>query len=156
MADPNWDSGTTVVVLAQPTNGFWTKVLDYVDSSKRLKFVVDDKVEGPPAEGGKPSEKNNKWFYANQKECTADGDPAAGVNAANCLVPDAPVGALIAKIGGSTAGKSDGAKLFVVGSFCTFDLDDKTKGALYLTMNADPMTLTGRSGQLSVKIFRSN
>lgn len=156
MADPNWDSGTPASVPAQPKYGFWTRVLDYIDASKRLKFVAEDNVTVSDAAGGHATTKPNKWSYADKKECAADGDPHAGMNTANCLLPDAPPGALIAKIGGSTAGKADGLKSFVVGSFCTFDLDEKTKGALYLTMNVDPMTTAGRQGELLVKIFKSN
>ena len=68
---------------------------------------------------------------------------------------DAPPGALIAKIGGSTAGKNDGAKVFLVGSFCVFDLDEKIRGTLYLTMNADVTNSLDRSGELLVTIYRS-
>lgn len=156
MADPNWDLGVNVVVLAKPRYGYWTKALDYVDASKRLKFVVEDTRQVPVQQQGQLDVTvPNKWNYAVEKQCTADGDPKAPINPANCLLPDAPPGALIAKIGGSTAGKGDGLKLFIVGSFCVFDLDDKTKGTLYLTMNADPMSSLERSGQLSVKIYCS-
>ncbi|HXM13051.1 MAG TPA: hypothetical protein VN946_24080, partial [Terriglobales bacterium] len=98
----------------------------------------------------------NKWSYAQGSMCTADGDPKAPLNPANCLITDAPPGALIAKIGGSVAGKtSDGLKSFVVGSLCVYDTDATTKGILYLTMNADPMGLSERSGSIRVKIYRS-
>jgi hypothetical protein len=96
-----------------------------------------------------------KWSYAPEKKCTADGDPKAPFNPANCMFADAPAGALIAKIGGSTAGKTDGIKLFVVGSYCVIDLDDKMKGPLYLAMNSDPMSSLDRSGSLLVKIWQS-
>jgi hypothetical protein len=114
----------------------------------------------PPAvdaaiQPAQPETEANKWLYAPEKRCTADGDPKAPINPANCLLPDAPPAALIAKIGGSIAGKSDGMKCFVVGSYCVIDLDEKTKGSLYLTMNADPMSELDRSGQLVVKIYRS-
>src|SRR5713226_9672888 len=81
-----------------------------------------------------------KWSYAPDRKCTADGDPKAPLNPATCLFADAPPGALIGKIGGSTAGKTDGTKLFVVGSYCVIELEDKAKGPLYLTMNCDPMS----------------
>jgi hypothetical protein len=166
MTDPNWDSGKEVDVLAVPTHGNWTRALDYVDAAKRLKFVVEDMRNPPPPpavdpganpQPAKQTEKEaNKWTYVKDKECGADGDPKAPVNPANCLLPDAPPGSLIAKIGGSPAGKtSDGLKSFVVGSFCIIDIDDKSKGTLYLTMNADPMGLLERGGHLYVKVYRS-
>jgi hypothetical protein len=165
MTDPNWDSGVEVNVLAVPTHGNWTRALDYVDAAKRLKFIVDDVRNPPPppaAPGANPqppkqtAQEANKWTYAKDKECGADGDPKAPVNPANSLLPDAPPGSLIAKIGGSPAGKtSDGLKSFVVGSFCIIDIDDKSKGTLYLTMNADPMGLLERGGHLYVKVYRS-
>jgi hypothetical protein len=146
MADPNWDTAESTVVPARPDHGYWTKIFDYVDAPRRLKFEVPE----TNAQG-----LQNQWSYAPQKTCFADGDYKAPVNPANCLFADAPPGALIGKIGGSKAGKSDGSKLFVVGSFCVLDLDDKTKGPLYLTMNADPMSSLERSGELSIMIYRS-
>jgi len=172
MADPNWDSGKEVKVPAQPVRGNWTCALEYVDASKRLKFVVDEMRNSEPAapalgaaaaaevgvqaQVNAPAQEPNKWSYAKDKECGADGDPKAPVNPSNCLITDAPPGSLIAKVGGSVAGKtSDGVKSFVVGSFCVVDLDDKTKGTLYLTMNADPMGSLTRSGYLRVRVFCS-
>jgi hypothetical protein len=151
MTEPNWDGGKRVTVPAMPTvSGYWTIALEYLDGPKRLKLEVAD--EKNPYEDN--ATEAGKWNYAPEKQCTADGDPKAPVNPANCLFPDAPAGALIGKIGGSTAGKNDGTK-FVVGSFCVIDLDEKTKGPLYLTMNADPMSSMERSGNLSVVIYRS-
>lgn len=167
MSDPNWDAGIEITVMAKPDHGYWTKALDYIDASKRLMFVVEDERNAPqgqqaPAAGqagggaaAQAQKEPNKWSYASDKTCAADGDPKAPLNPANCLLSDAPPGSLIAKIGGSIAGKSDGVKSFIVGSFCVFDLDDKTKGPLYLTMNTDFMSSAERKGILVVRIFRS-
>ena len=171
MTDPNWDAGIDKTIPAKPTHGNWTLALDYVDASKRLKFVVSDERDVPaaaavgpaqpqapaaPAAPAAPEKEPNKWSYAKGSECTADGDPKAPLNPANCLITDAPPGALIAKIGGSLAGKtSDGLKSFVVGSLCVYDTDATTKGIVYLTMNADPMGLSERNGSIRVKIYRS-
>lgn len=171
MTDPNWDSGTEVKVPAQAVRGNWTCALEYVDASKRLKFIVDEARNAEPAagpragdaaavggqaQGGQPARELNHWSYAKDKQCGADGDSKAPVNPSNCLIPDAPPGSLVAKIGGSVAGKTnDGIKSFVVGSFCIVDLDDKSKGALYLAMNADPMGSLARSGFLCIKVYCS-
>jgi hypothetical protein len=155
MADPNWDQGLPVTVPAKPRHGYSTKVVDYIDASKRLKFVAQDHRQISAQQPGQaPVEVENKWNYTHDKQCTADGEPTAAVNPANCLLPQAPPGALIAKIGGSTAGRTDGLQLFVVGSFCVIDFDEKTKGTLYLTMNADPMGSLDRGGELAVTIYR--
>src|SRR5258708_36834084 len=168
MSDPNWDAGVDVNVLALPIHGNWTMAIEYVDAAKRLKFVVNDTADGPadaPQGGGggqqggqigTASLVRNQWNYSRDRACNANGDPKAPVNPANCLIPDAPPGALIGKLGGSIAGKtSDALKAFVVGSFCIIDIDDKWKGTLYLAMNADPLSQLERAGQLAVKIYRS-
>jgi hypothetical protein len=165
MTDPNWDSGTEVDIPAKPMHGNWTFALDYVDASKRLKFVVSDERDVPVTQAAQGQQQSrsisgrepNRWSYAQDRVCTADGDPKAPINPANCFITDAPPGALIAKIGGSVAGKtSDGLKSFVVGSLCVYDTDATTKGIVYLTMNADPMGLSVRSGSIRVKIYRSS
>jgi hypothetical protein len=185
MSDPNWQTIKTAEVLAQPKEGYWTLAIEYVNPSQRLKFVVDEitvplqatstpatSVAPNPAVTLSPSSAPSspppatpptapappsppKWSYAPERKCTADGDPRAPFNPATCLFPDAPPGALIAKIGGSKAGKTDGTKIFVVGSYCVIELDDKMKGPLYLTMNSDPMSSLERSGSLQVAISQS-
>ncbi len=157
MTDPNWSLLKKVTVPAKSGQGYWTVAFDYIDAVKRLKFIVEE-VDPPatqPTQHQPPAKVVQKWCYAEGKECTADGDPKASINPANCFLPDAPPGALIAKVGGSTGGRKDGVLLFVVGSFCIVDLDDKTKGALFLTMNADPRSTLERSGELSVAIYHS-
>jgi hypothetical protein len=58
---------------------------------------------------------------------------------------------LLAKIGGSTAGTSDG-KVFLVGSFSVFEIDSATKGPLFLTINDDPAGFENNAGALLVDI----
>jgi hypothetical protein len=139
---PPPDSGGSPQPVDQQKTG------DKPKSEEKLKTEEKPKTE--------EKSEDNKWSYAEGKECGADGDPRAPVNPANSLLPDAPPGSLIAKIGGSPAGKtSDGLKSFVVGSFCIIDIDNNSKGTLYLTMNADPMGLLERKGYLCVKVYRS-
>jgi hypothetical protein len=200
MSEPNWQVLKTTEVPAKPKQGYWTRAVDYVNPSQRLRFVVEEPATTPPSQSsqagataaaatsapappltgssappatstlasapGTPPPAASapaiptplsapKWSYAPERKCTADGDPRAPLNPATCLFTDAPPGALIAKIGGSTAGKTDGTKLFVVGSYCVVELDDKTKGPLYLAMNNDPMSSLERSGSLQVTISQS-
>jgi hypothetical protein len=150
MSDPHWQVLKKTEVPARPKQGYWTLSIEYVNPSQRLKFVVE---EVTPAAGQPASAPT--WSYASERKCTADGDPKAPFNPAVCLFTDAPPGALIAKIGGSTAGRADGAKVFVVGSYCVFELDEKTKGPLFLTMNSDPMSSLEKTGSLQVTISQS-
>ena len=150
MTDPNWQALKAVTVPAKTAQGFWTLALGYIAGPSRLRFVVEKTVDAP----SQPPVLN-EWICAPNRTCTADGDPKLPINPANCLFPEAPPGALIAKIGGSIAGKKDG-KLFVVGSYCIVDLDETAKGALFLAMNADPMSSLTRDGQLLVGISQSN
>jgi hypothetical protein len=65
-----------------------------------------------------------------------------------------PVGALIVKIGGSTAGVADGV-VRVAGSSAVIQIDDKTSGPVFLTINDELTGLSDNSGELRVKIFAS-
>lgn len=158
MALPNWQDLQTVLnngaVLAKPRRGVWTLAADYIPTLSRLRFIVPETVNapGPPAR-----QVSNEWTYAQGKTCTADGEPRAAINPANCLLASAAPGALIGKIGGSIAAKSDVTRVFVIGSYCVYEIDDKTPGGpLYLTMNADPIGMTDRMGELVVQISTSN
>src|SRR5262249_21201139 len=110
MAAPTWQNPRDVLVEAKLAHGYWTLALDYLDHGTRLRFEVNDA----------PSE----WKYGDTT-CSADGANAILLNSANTLLPEAPPGALIAKIGGSRVGKKDGVTTFVVGSFCVIELTDK-------------------------------
>ena len=145
MANPNWDDGMKVTIPAKGNGGYWTLVLEYLDGSGKLMFVVPDDEDEHP----------QRWTLGEGMLCTADGDPKAPINPANCILANATPGALIAKIGGSTAGKNDGAKVFVVGRFCVLDLDETIKGPLYLTMNSDVMSESERGGEIRVMVYRS-
>src|SRR5450631_3725243 len=100
MANPNWDKGEEITVPAKPQHGNWTQpqAVEYVGGLvQRLKLVVEETRPGPAAKI-QPATMPNQWNYAPDRACSADGDPKAPVNTANCLIPEAPPGALIAKI----------------------------------------------------------
>jgi hypothetical protein len=69
------------------------------------------------------------------------------------------VGALIAKIGGSTADvkpDKDKVVLFSAGRHCVFSIADATKaGSLYLGMNDTKESVAKLQGQLEVTIFEA-
>jgi hypothetical protein len=142
-------------VPACVAHGLWTLAIAYVPSPAKLKFVVPERIPDP-ATPRDEAQIPNVWNYSNNKLCTADGDPRAAINPANCVLSSAPPGALIGKIGGSIAGKADGTRVFLIGTYCVFELDDKTPGGpLYLAMNADPLESQKQSGNIVVQIQKS-
>lgn len=124
-----------VKVKARP-DGVWSLALEWVSGPAVLKFEAGDE----------------EWFYAepDASKTRADGHLSSLLAAKSCLLPSAPVGALIGKIGGSSAGVSDGA-LFVVGKFCLIEIE-KSKGPVYLTINDELTGFGNNRGEISVKI----
>jgi hypothetical protein len=121
----------------------WTAALDYVTVGKLYRIEV-------------PS--TSKWKPESANECNADGDALLTRNG-EPIITTAAVGALIAKIGGSTADlKPDKDKLilFGVGRHCVFSVSDSTKvGSLYLGINDIPNSRSQMSGELTVTIYES-
>ena len=75
------------------------------------------------------------------------------------ILDGCPPGALIAKIGGSTADvkpDKDKTTLFSVGRHCVFSIADAAKvGSLYLGINDSKETIARVQGGLQVKIYES-
>jgi hypothetical protein len=136
MTQPNWQSIAEhpFSVPAKP-QGLWTKVCDYIEGPVKLKV-----------------EAKGEW-ECSKKRCGPDGAPQEGL-IADALVPSAPVGALVGKIGGSSADKPDVAKAFVfsVGTYSVVTLDEKVKGALFLTMNDVVSRFDQHDGAVEVTI----
>jgi hypothetical protein len=95
MADLLWRKLKDVTVPAQPKTATasgtaWTAALDFVAAKRLYRLQVQ-------AAG--------KWKLKDQTaDCTADGYTRDVVRAATpLLIPESPLGALIAKIGGGTA-----------------------------------------------------
>lgn len=149
MVAPTWTHAKDVTVEAKLSHGYWTLALDYVDHAARLLLQVEaNRVDA----ANQPVP--NTWKYGD-KVCTADGDDAIPLQRSNSLLEDAPPGALVAKVGGSRAGKKDGVASFVVGSYCVHELIDKQRGPLYLAMNIEPGFLLEPSGSIVVRIWVS-
>lgn len=123
-------------VLAKP-KGLWTLVNDFVEGSHWLKITA-------LADG--------VWSYADAPDahCGADGNSQALLYSTKCLSPDAPVGALIAKIGGSSVGARDGT-IFVVGRHCVLRVPEDG-GPLYLTINDEQAGMGNNAGAIDVEI----
>ncbi len=72
-----------------------------------------------------------------------------------CLSQDGQVGALIGKIGGSSAAVKNISSAFVVGSFCVLEVAATSAGALFLTINDVPAGMADNSGSLLVSIWEA-
>jgi len=132
--DPNeWPSGVEVEVNAKPS-GLWTIAREFIAGPARIRFE---------AEG--------TWKYSPDSPCGPDGDMLSMISSSQTILKSAPVGSLIAKIGGSSAGQTDGT-LYLIGSFAMIDIGADLKGPLYLTINDDPGGVTNNSGSLKVKV----
>jgi hypothetical protein len=136
MNKPNWQQLVSCKVPAKPS-GLWTLAWDYVAGPKKLKLVA-----------------TGTWNYADKSPCTADGNLITAIDKSKCLYADAPVGALIAKLGGSSSGIKDG-EIFVVGQLCIKDLSDSSKGGLFLTINDELANFADNSGDIDVTIFEA-
>lgn len=132
-----------IVIKANP-GGVWTWAYEYVKGPAMIKIEAVE-VE----DSGK--KKDALWKYGPSNQCTADGDLRSMVNIQNCILPGAPVGALIAKIGGGTAGTKDG-KLFVVGRMSIIEIDQNTSGPILLTMNDELTAMANHDGSIKVTI----
>jgi hypothetical protein len=121
--------------------------------------VVVDTTRNPPISGTwRPN-----GFVA---DCSADGDFAATARGAapfsgTLPVASAPPGALIARLGGSTADQTpDSATppsriVFAIGRRCVFTVPAAPTGSLFLGVNDDPSRMAAVTGRLVVNIFEA-
>lgn len=119
--------------------GLWTPVLEFVESGIKVKIIA-----------------SGTWEYLPGAKCGPDGHALGGVFE-DTLVPTAPVGALVGKIGGGTCEKPDTSKttVFGIGTFCVISIGPDASGPLFLAMN-DRLAWSGRhSGELTIEIFEA-
>jgi hypothetical protein len=147
-----------VRVEAKPA-GFWNMFIPYVSGPRLLRFTVvdkDDKGQAVP----------KRWHLSKNEETGADGQPA-GKGTTGIMVTTAARGALVGKIGGSTADLPDsatganvvpfgGKKVFALGSRAVISLAAADSGPLFLTMNDSPEGFENHSGALWVLIEESS
>lgn len=146
MTEPIFGDAIDVVVPAKaPT--LWTLALPYVSGPVKIR------VQANPA---------HSWKCGN--ESCGPGGLFSG--SADALVPSAPNGALIAKLGGgdadcppflvqgatAVAAPAAAPKMFAIGSYCVFDIKAADSGPLFLTMNDKVSAFANHSGQLTVKV----
>jgi hypothetical protein len=98
--------------------------------------------------------------------CSADGDFGGAARgtapfAGTPLVSSASPGALIARIGGSTADQTADTSatpsrlVFSIGRKCIFTVPSAPIGSLFLGVNDDPTRMAGVTGQLLVSIYEA-
>jgi hypothetical protein len=122
-----------IQVRARP-DGIWTLALQYVPPKMLLCFRA-----------------NGTWNYSMTGRCGPDGDLTSLLSRTQLQVATAPVGALIGKIGGSTAGWNDGTQ-FLIGTTCVYRVPDGVDGALYLTINDEYTGMRNNGGDVAVEI----
>ena len=141
-----------VVKVAAKAEGIWQLALEYVGGLRLLRLRVVDQDENRNAVW-------TTWHQTATDRATADG--LIHVVKTGLLLTSAPPGALIAKIGGSTADVPDAAspsapygtkKVFAVGSYCVVNLAAQDAGPLFMAMNDSLDNVKHHEGALHVAI----
>ena len=144
-AELQWNNLATKLKIPAKPVGLWTRVHDVIVGPGLLKF-----------------EATGTWKYSVRfgNACTADGDTLAPLSPSKSLCPKCPVGALIAKIGGSSADcDTTASNIYPVGTFCVLSLKAKPDpnalepGPLFLTINDAWNGMQDNDGELLVDIF---
>jgi hypothetical protein len=152
MTKPNWTFVDLVSVDAKP-DGLWTLALDFASGSRLLRFRVVDKDEQDKGV-------STTWSLSAGASCGPNGEPRSTTQS-SLLCSAAPPGALIAKLGGSSADIPDPAqttapygskRVFAVGAYCIAALASTESGPLFLTMNDCAEGFKNHAGQLHVRI----
>lgn len=154
MGQPTWRELGKVKVPEAVTS-LWTKALDYVTPGKLYRIVVQPIAATPPGMGTTPQ----TWTPESATTaCTADGDPSLA-RSDSVMLDTSPAGALVAKVGGSTADvqpDKDKLMVFSAGRHCVFSVADAAKaGSLYLGINDTVSSRAKVQGQLEVSIYEA-
>jgi hypothetical protein len=149
MRQLSWRSLEKVKILAK-TDVLWSRP-ESTQSTPAKPDMRDIYIEGPVH---LQIQVDGKWRLDKQTECGPDGSLKDGFKD-DALLKTAPMGALIAKIGGSTAEKptEGGATVFAVGSFCIVRVAAETRGTLYFAMNDVTTEFADHSGELTAEIL---
>lgn len=95
---------------------------------------------------------SGQWSFSNWAgQCGPDGVRSPLIDADKLINKKAPVGALVAKLGGGIAGVDDG-DLFVVGSFGVIVIGKDKCGPLYLAINDDPNQFGDNAGEVDAVV----
>jgi hypothetical protein len=120
---------------------FWEQIASLERADAHIDALWLRVHEAVPAKYLLRFEATGSWACLGHdiRGCGPDGLATLRLHADSLLLPMAPAGALIGKLGGSSAGRDDG-KVFVIGSFCVYPPLDKP-APLFIAINgASPMT----------------
>ena len=110
------DSKDIVEIPAQPRSGIWTPARGFIAAGSILRI-----------------EATGQWRPLPNTSCGADGLRHWAYGRDRLLTKNAPLGALIGKVGGGNAYAAD-SDIMVIGSLCVLKLD-KSDCPFYLTIN---------------------
>jgi hypothetical protein len=155
VSQPTWNPILIGFKVPQGADMPWTTALEYAPIGRLLKIemVVDPNSSTPTGGVWTPR--------GSAKPCTADGEFCNGLGDAGLILSTAPRGALIGKIGGSTAdhcvdtSQAPTRLLFSIGRFSVLTVPQTPTGALFLGINDRPELMGNVSGFLIVNIFES-
>jgi hypothetical protein len=161
MGQPTWRKIGTLAVPMQKGCA-WTPALDYLTPGRLYKVDVPSALRRTEQASGtnQTATDEQTWTPESASPCTADGD-MMGLTRKNGAppLPDVRVGALIARVGGSTAdqaGEKERTVLFAVGRHCVFQAPEPPKvGTLYLGINDTPGSASRLEGRLEVEIWEA-
>ena len=159
MALPIWRKIVSELPVPEPQKQ-WQLAVQVLTAGKLMMVeVVIDPARQPP--------ENGTWTPEGfARACSADGDfegTARGATplAGTPLVSSAPLGALIARIGGSTADQTVDTSptpsrvVFSIGRRCIFSVTNSPIGSLFLGVNDDPSRMASVTGRLLVNIYKA-
>lgn len=138
MSQPKWTQVVTDFEVPAKPQGLWTLAYEWVAADKRVKITAA-----------------GDWKYADEEwaSCGPDGDPRSYLSRDDCIHADGPVGALLGKVGGSTADTK--GMPFVAGSHTVVTFKAEEEGSLYLTINDIYSGYQDNSGALTVQVYLS-
>jgi hypothetical protein len=153
---PVWRKVVPDLPVPKDNTKQWTLALEFLTAGKIIK--IEAAGEWTPTGFTAP--------------CTADGDLSGAARGAftppgNPLVASAPIGALIARIGGSTADTGPDTPptsspptvpariVLSVGRECVFTVPNAPTGSLFLGINDDPTRMLGITGSQTVNIYEA-
>ena len=124
--------------LPTPQDAAWTPALDYVIPKRSYRFTVKATA--------------NSWKLDGMTtDCTVDGTDLSASRSMEPICSGVPFGALIGKVGGSTADHA--GTIFGIGRYCVYQITDEAKaGPLYLGVNDLWVLMSKVSGQIEVEI----
>ena len=151
MTSPHWNKLDILRVSAKAVD-LWTPAIEFLPGGRLLRLRVSDKDKSD-----NPVPK--KWRVGGTE--TGPNGIISGNARTALMCPGAYQGALIAKLGGSTADIGDPTqsaapfgtrKVFAVGESCVMPVAVADAGPLYLGINDDPTNFANNDGELWVEL----